>query len=169
MVHGRDNSQPEYMEDQAPYYKDSITVMNKGEEMELVKILTIFTSIDLSNNRFHGEILDTMGMLKGLIVLNLSSNSFTGHIPSSLGNLVELESLDLSRNKISGEIPHQLLSLTFLAYLNLSNNQLMGLIPQGGKFWTFDNSSFEGNLGLCGPPLSKKCGHSETPTFEPSC
>uniref|UniRef100_A0A7N2L6F1 Receptor-like protein kinase n=1 Tax=Quercus lobata TaxID=97700 RepID=A0A7N2L6F1_QUELO len=44
----------------------------------------------------------------------------------------------------------------------------MGLIPQGEQFWTFDNSSFEGNLGLCGPPLSKKCGHSEIPTFEPS-
>ncbi|KAM4108331.1 hypothetical protein ACB094_03G037000 [Castanea mollissima] len=168
MVQGRDNSQPEYMEDQAPYYKDSITVMNKGEEMVLVKILIIFTSIDLSNNRFHGEIPDTMGMLKDLIVLNLSSNSFTGHIPSSLGNLTELESLDLSRNKLLGEIPYQLLSLTFLAYLNLSNNQLMGLIPQGGQFWTFDNSSFEGNLGLWGPPLSKKCGHSEIPTFEPS-
>uniref|UniRef100_A0A7N2L7H2 Disease resistance R13L4/SHOC-2-like LRR domain-containing protein n=1 Tax=Quercus lobata TaxID=97700 RepID=A0A7N2L7H2_QUELO len=168
MVHGRDNSQPEYMEDQAPYYKDSIMVMNKGEEMVLVKILIIFTSIDLSNNRFHGEIPDTMGMLKDLIVLNLSSNSFTSHIPSSLGNLTELESLDLSRNKLSGEIPHQLLSLTYLAYLNLSNNQLMGPIPQGGQFWTFDDSSFEGNLGLCGPQLSKKCGHSETPTFEPS-
>ncbi|KAM4108334.1 hypothetical protein ACB094_03G037200 [Castanea mollissima] len=168
MVQGRDNSQPEYMEDQAPYYKDSITVMNKGVEMVLVKILIIFKSIDLSNNRFHGEIPDTMGMLKDLIVLNLSSNSFTGHIPSSLGNLTELESLDLSQNKLLGEIPHQLLSLTFLAYLNLSNNQLMGLIPQGGQFWTFDNSSFEGNLGLCGPPLSKKCGHGEVPTFEPS-
>ncbi|KAK7843947.1 receptor-like protein 6 [Quercus suber] len=155
MVHGRGNSQPEYMEDQAPYYKDSITVMNKGEEMVLVKILIIFTSIDLSNNRFHGEIPDTMGKLKNLIVLNLSNNSFTGHIPSSLGNLTELESLDLSQNKLLGEIPHQLLSLTFLAYLNLSNNQLMGLIPQGGQFWTFDNSSFEGNLGLCGPPLSR--------------
>jgi hypothetical protein len=96
MVHGRDKSQPEYMEDPSAYYKDSITVMNKGVEMEFVKILTIFTSIDLSNNGFHGEILDSVGTLKDLIVLNLSSNNFIGRIPSSLGNLIELESLDLS-------------------------------------------------------------------------
>ena len=136
--------------------------------MEFVKILTIFTSIDLSNNGFHGEIPDLVGTLKDLIVLNLSSNNFIGRIPSSLGNLIELESLDLSRNKLLGEIPRQLTSLTFLAYLNLSHNQLTGLIPQGGQFGTFENSSFEGNLGLCGPPISKKCKNSETPTFEPS-
>ena len=168
MVHGRDKSQPEYMEDPSAYYKDSIMVMNKGVEMEFVKILTIFTSIDLSNNGFHGEIPDSVGTLKDLIVLNLSSNNFIGRIPSSLGNLIELESLDLSRNKLLGEIPQQLTSLTFLAYLNLSHNQLTGLIPQGGQFGTFENSSFEGNLGLCGPPFSKKCKNNETPTFEPS-
>ena len=168
MVHGRDKSQLEYMEDPSAYYKDSIMVMNKGVEMEFVKILTIFTSIDLSNNGFHGEIPDSVGTLKDLIVLNLSSNNFIGRIPSSLGNLIELESLDLSRNKLLGEIPQQLTSLTFLAYLNLSHNQLTGLIPQGGQFGTFENSSFEGNLGLCGPPFSKKCKNNETPTFEPS-
>uniref|UniRef100_A0A2N9GKF5 Leucine-rich repeat-containing N-terminal plant-type domain-containing protein n=1 Tax=Fagus sylvatica TaxID=28930 RepID=A0A2N9GKF5_FAGSY len=142
MVHGRDKSQPEYMEDPSAYYKDSITVMNKGVEMEFVKILTIFTSIDLSNNGFHGEIPDSVGTLKDLIVLNLSSNNFIGRIPSSLGNLIELESLDLSRNKLLGEIPQHLTSLTFLAYLNLSDNQLTGPIPQGGQFGTFENSVF---------------------------
>uniref|UniRef100_A0A2N9IAH7 Leucine-rich repeat-containing N-terminal plant-type domain-containing protein n=1 Tax=Fagus sylvatica TaxID=28930 RepID=A0A2N9IAH7_FAGSY len=83
MVHGKINSKPEYMGDDSGYYEDSITVMNKGLEMELVKILTIFIAIDLSNNRFCGEIPNTMGNLKELIVLNLSSNSFTGPIPSS--------------------------------------------------------------------------------------
>ena len=76
--------------------------------------------------------------------------------------------MDLSQNELSGEIPQQLISLTFLEDLNLSQNQLVGQIPQGGQFWTFENSSFEVNLGLCGSPLSKKCGHSEIPTFEPS-
>lgn len=64
------------------------------------------------------------------------------------------------------EIPQQLISLTFLAYLNLSYNQLPGPIPQGSQFGTFQNSSFEGNLGLCGFPLSKKCENIEIPTFE---
>uniref|UniRef100_A0A2N9HIT6 Leucine-rich repeat-containing N-terminal plant-type domain-containing protein n=1 Tax=Fagus sylvatica TaxID=28930 RepID=A0A2N9HIT6_FAGSY len=164
MVHGKINSKPEYMADHSGYYEDSITVMNKGLEMELVKILTIFIAIDLSNNRFCGEIPNTMGNLKELIVLNLSSNSFTGPIPSSFGNLIELQSLDLSQNKFLGEIPQQLISLTFLAYLNLSQNQLIGPIPQGGQFWTFQSSSFEGNLELCGSPLLMKCENNETPT-----
>ncbi|XP_048337080.2 putative receptor like protein 25 [Ziziphus jujuba] len=92
-------------------------------------------------------------------MLNLSSNNFSGHIPSSLGNLIELESLDLSNNELSGKIPQQLTSLTFLGYLNFSQNQLVGPIPQGGQVQTFPDS-FEGNMGLCGIPLSRKC---ETP------
>ena len=36
--------------------------------MELVKILTIFIAIVLSNNGFYGEISNTMGNLKELIV-----------------------------------------------------------------------------------------------------
>ena len=31
---------------------------------------------------------------------------------------------------------------------------------------TFQSSSFEGNFGLCGFQLSKKCGNNEIPTFE---
>ncbi|KAM3754643.1 hypothetical protein ACB098_03G181600 [Castanea mollissima] len=163
-VTGYDKSQSRYMRNTSSYSTDSLTIVNKGVELELVKILTIFTAIDLSNNRFCGEIPDSLGNLKALIVLNLSSNNFMSHIPSSLGNLVELESLDLSRNNIFGEIPQQLTSLTFLEYLNLSQNQLFGPIPQGGQFSTFQSSSFEGNIGLCGFPLSKKCGNNEIPT-----
>ncbi|KAL4593994.1 hypothetical protein ACB092_M002000 [Castanea dentata] len=157
-----------YMENVSNYYKDLMTIVNKGVELELelVKILTIFTAIDLSNNKFYGEIPDSMGNLKALIVLNLSSNNFTSHIPSSLGNLIELESLDLSRNSLFGEIPQQLTSLTFLQYLNFSQNQLFGPIPQGGQFLTFQSSSFDGNSGLCGFQLSKKCGNNEIPTSE---
>ncbi|XP_050289794.1 receptor-like protein 53 [Quercus robur] len=167
MVPAKDNSQPEYMGSQIDYYKDSITVVNKGIEIFLVKILTIFMAIDLSNNRFYGEIPNSVGNLKGLIVLNLSSNSFMGHFPSSLGNLTELESLDLSQNKLSSEIPQQLIGLTFLEYLNLSYNHLVGPIPQGGQFSTFEISSFEGNFGLCGSPLPNKCGNNnETQSYE---
>ncbi|KAK4598683.1 hypothetical protein RGQ29_015940 [Quercus rubra] len=136
-VTDKDKSQTRYMGDSSNYYKDSMTIVNKGVELELVKILTIFTAIDLSNNQFYGEIPDSMGNLKALIVLNLSSNNFTSHIPSSLGNLIELESLDLSRNSLFG-----------------------------GQFLTFQSSSFEGNFGLCGFQLSKKCGNNEIPTSE---
>ena len=83
-----------------------MTVVDKGLEMKLARIPTTFTSIDLSNNRFDGEIPSTIGNLQALVVLNLSSNSFTGSIPPSLGNMSEFESLDLSKNNISGRIPH---------------------------------------------------------------
>ena len=60
-----------YMKDVSGYYQDSVTVTNKGSEMKLVKILIIFTSIDLSYNNFHGEIPSSIGDLQSLVVLNL--------------------------------------------------------------------------------------------------
>ncbi|GLT79553.1 hypothetical protein SLA2020_510360 [Shorea laevis] len=77
--------------------------------------------------------------------------------------MTNLEWLDLSYNELVGEIPDELVSLTQLAVLNLSNNHLVGCIPQGNQFNTFRNDSYEGNLGLCGFPLSKSCNESGTP------
>ncbi|XP_028957126.2 receptor-like protein 7 [Malus domestica] len=136
------------------YYQDTITVTIKGLELELVKILTVFTSIDFSCNKFNGSIPEEVGDLKSLYGLNLSSNVFTGTIPSSLGNLRQLESLDLSDNKLSGEIPQELVKLNFLSFLNLSNNQLNGKIPTGTQIQSFAPDSFAGNKGLWGPPLT---------------
>ncbi|KAL6133037.1 hypothetical protein ACLB2K_065274 [Fragaria x ananassa] len=39
--------------------------------------------------------------------------------------------------------------------MNLSYNQLVGLIPIGTHFSTLPASSFEGNKGLWGPPLTE--------------
>ncbi|KAM3744047.1 hypothetical protein ACB098_06G022300 [Castanea mollissima] len=144
-------------------YLDTIEVTVKGLKIKLPRILTIFTTIDLSSNQFQGEIPDTLGRLKFLRLLNLSHNNLTSHIPSTLGNLLALEALDLSSNKLIGEIPQQLTLLTFLAMLNLSQNQLIGPIPQGKQFNTFGNESYDGNSGLCGFPLSIKCSTNEPP------
>ncbi|KAF7143494.1 hypothetical protein RHSIM_Rhsim05G0220100 [Rhododendron simsii] len=46
------------------YYQDKVTVTQKGQEMELVKILTLFTAIDFSGKSFEGEIPDTIGALR---------------------------------------------------------------------------------------------------------
>ncbi|XP_030440304.2 receptor-like protein 6 [Syzygium oleosum] len=77
-------------------YQDTMSVTLKGLQIELVKILTIFTSIDFSGNRLEGPIPDTFGDLKALYFLNLSHNVISGSIPSVLGNLHQLELLDLS-------------------------------------------------------------------------
>ncbi|XP_057467198.1 receptor-like protein 33 [Actinidia eriantha] len=98
------------------YYQDTVKVTMKGLEMELVKIITVFTSVDFSCNNFTGQIPEAVGALKSLYVLNLSHNALTGRTPPSLGNLSQLESLDLSLNKLSGSIPVELASLT-LSYL----------------------------------------------------
>ncbi|KAJ6966813.1 hypothetical protein NC652_004385 [Populus alba x Populus x berolinensis] len=143
------------------YYRDWMTITNKGQRMENIHILTIFTVLDLSNNRFEGEIPEMIGDLKLLQVLNLSRNNLVGEIPTSLSKLAKLESLDLSQNKLTGEIPMQLTDLTFLSVFNLSYNRLVGRIPVANQFLTFTNDSYGGNLGLCGFPLSRKCRHLE--------
>ncbi|XP_062002932.1 receptor-like protein 36 [Rosa rugosa] len=136
------------------YYRDTITTIIKGLQLDLIKILTIFTLIDFSSNNFTGSIPKEIGELKALYALNLSGNAFTGEIPSSFGNMSSIESLDLSQNHLSGRIPPQLSTLTFLSHLNVSYNQLTGRIPTSTQFSTFPNTSFEGNKGLWGPPLT---------------
>ncbi|XP_020222459.1 receptor-like protein 41 [Cajanus cajan] len=145
-------------------YLDSATVVNKGLQMKFVKIPTIFASMDLSSNHFEGPIPEELMSFRALIVLNLSHNAFSSHIPSSLGNLTQLESLDLSSNLLSGEIPTEISSLSFLSVLNLSFNHLAGKIPTGTQIQSFESDSFEGNIWLCGPPLTKNCIDDESPT-----
>ncbi|KAL5550488.1 hypothetical protein UlMin_000664 [Ulmus minor] len=153
------NTQPKPNFLQHSFYTDSVTVTCKGLEMNLVKILIIFTAIDLSRNKFDGPIPEEIGELTSLYSLNLSSNSLSGKMPTSLGKLREVESLDLSRNHLTGNIPASLATLNFLSYLNLSFNQLFGSIPPGSQFQTFSADSFMGNEGLCGFPLIHNCAN----------
>ncbi|CAA6654728.1 unnamed protein product [Spirodela intermedia] len=138
-------------------YVDTVAVTSEGLELPVVKILTIFPFIDLSDNDFQGSIPPAVGELKALRVLNMSHNRLTGPIPPSISDLTMLESLDLSKNRLSGEIPPGLVRLSFLSTLYLRYNRLVGRIPLGGMFATFPRASFEGNEGLCGPPLPWLC------------
>ncbi|KAK4727755.1 hypothetical protein R3W88_032672 [Solanum pinnatisectum] len=136
-------------------YEDSVRLMIKGNNIELERISTIMTTIDLSSNHFEGVIPKTLKDLSSLWLLNLSHNNLIGHIPMELGRLNTLESLDLSWNRLTGKIPQELTRMNFLAFLNLSQNHLIRPIPHGPQFNTFENDSYGGNLDLCGPPLSK--------------
>ncbi|KAK8561631.1 hypothetical protein V6N13_149204 [Hibiscus sabdariffa] len=144
------------------YYQNSVRVTMKGLELELVKILTIFTSIYLSSNKFEGHIPEAIGDFKALYLLNLSNNALTGPLPSFLGNLPKLEALDLSNNHLAGQIPLQLANLNFLSFLNLSNNELTGRIPLGTQIQSFSEASFGNNAGLCGRPLEVQCDSPPT-------
>lgn len=51
--------------------------------------------------------------------------------------------------------------MTLLSKLNLSYNNLSGPIPSISQFQTFnDPTMYEGNSGLCGPPLPINCSSS---------
>ncbi|XP_076911926.1 receptor-like protein Cf-9 [Bidens hawaiensis] len=149
------NKEPEYLYIGGKYY--SITCALKGVDQNFPRLLVEYTIVDLSNNKFEGEIPNIIGNLNSLKALNLSHNSLTGRIPQALGNISEIESLDLSWNKLTGEIPQSLVDVTSLEFLNLSQNHLMGHIPQGNQFNTFEGNSFGGNPKLCGFPLPKNC------------
>ena len=123
--------------------------------MQLVKILTVFTSIDFLYNQFEGPMPEEIMDFIALYVLNRLNNALLSQIPSSIGNLKHLESLDLSINSLEGEIPNELAILNFLSFLNLSFNHLTGKIPIGTQIQSFEASSFEGNDGLYGPPLTE--------------
>ncbi|KAM3266251.1 hypothetical protein P3L10_003245 [Capsicum annuum] len=143
--------------------------------------------LSLRSNKLHGRISDsrTDNLFAKIRVIDLSSNGFSGNLPVSLfenfqamkiigensgtreyiaednsgylpsiiGDLVGLRVLNLSHNGLEGIIPASLHQLSVLESLDLSSNKI------GGKqFDMFDNSSYQGNDGLRGLPLSKDCG-----------
>ncbi|BAT83395.1 hypothetical protein VIGAN_04053600 [Vigna angularis var. angularis] len=140
-------------------YRYSFALCNKGTTLVYENLQEFYNLIviNLSSNKFSGEIPNVIGDLTGLVLLNLSNNMLSGNIPSSLGKLSNLETLDVSLNTLSGKIPLQLQELTFLSHFNVSFNNLSGPIPQNMQFATFPDSSFEGNQELCVNPSVNKC------------
>ncbi|KAF2310543.1 hypothetical protein GH714_014053 [Hevea brasiliensis] len=117
----------------------------------------------ISCNKLVGEIPPQIGNLSKIHTLNLSHNRFTGPIPETFSNLKQIESLDFSYNKLSGQIPSQLTQLNYLSVFSVAHNNLSGKTPERTEqFSTFEASSYEGNLYLCGLPLPKSCTSTES-------
>ncbi|CAN1127175.1 Probable LRR receptor-like serine/threonine-protein kinase At4g36180 [Linum perenne] len=108
--------------------------------------------LNLSHNRFDGEIPSSIGDLKGLQVLNLSSCGFSGKIPVGIGGLVKLGTLDLSRQNLSGELPLELFGLPSLEVVHLEENKLSQDIPEGFsslvslQYLNLTSNSFSGEI-----------------------
>ncbi|CAO2042769.1 unnamed protein product [Urochloa humidicola] len=116
------------------------------------------TTLDLSANALDGPIPPALcDWVPFLVSLDLSSNALSGPLPAELANCRFLNSLKLAGNQLSGQIPASLARLDRLKSLDLSGNRLSGQIPQqlGANF---GKDSFSGNSGLCGRPVSSRCG-----------
>ena len=132
-----------------------------GTTFGLVNFLSnIQPAINIAKNNIRGNIPDDIRHLKLLHGLNLSYNNFSGNILDQILELTNLEVLDLSGNRLSGKIPSSLGSLHFLRDFRVANNNLHGPIPSSTQLQSFDASAYEGNPGLCGPPLPHECAHT---------
>ncbi|KNA14033.1 hypothetical protein SOVF_111240 [Spinacia oleracea] len=124
--------------------------------------LTFLRALYVGRNRFSGEFPASLTQLTRLTRLDLSSNSFSGPIPFSLNNLTSINGLFLQNNNFSGQIPS--INAQLIDF-NVSNNNLNGSIP--ATLLKFPESSFSGNLQLCGGPL-QPCNSSFFPSPSPS-
>ncbi|KAJ3693226.1 hypothetical protein LUZ60_008706 [Juncus effusus] len=89
------------------------------------------TNLDLSRNNFSGDFSAyDLGSCSNLQEFNISNNILTGPtLPASLASCRQLVKLDFSGNQFSGEIPTFWANLTNLKTLILSNNGFTGSIP----------------------------------------
>ncbi|XP_010418007.1 PREDICTED: inactive leucine-rich repeat receptor-like serine/threonine-protein kinase At1g60630 [Camelina sativa] len=127
-------------------------------------------SLYLNDNNFSGEFPHSLTSLHRLKTIVLSGNRFSGKIPTSLLRLSRLYTFYVQDNLFSGSIPP--LNQTTLRFFNVSNNQLSGHIPQTEALIQFNDSSFTGNIALCGDQVQNSCnettGITSTPSAKPA-
>ncbi|KAL4561046.1 hypothetical protein LXL04_033208 [Taraxacum kok-saghyz] len=113
--------------------------------------------LQLDGNSLTESIPDNIGECSSLYLLTLSHNDLRGLIPRSMSLLKKLKILKLNSNQLSGEIPPELGDLENLLMVNISYNRLQGRLPSRGIFPSLQESSLEGNLGICSPFLKGPC------------
>ncbi|KAF8772166.1 hypothetical protein HU200_006057 [Digitaria exilis] len=111
--------------------------------------------LGLADNNLTGEL--PIGGLGVLELVDLSNNSFNGSFPSDFGG-GHLRLLNISSNKLAGELPTELATVVPAnATVDMSKNNFTGAIPEAGMFAAQSPEAYEGNPGLCGPPVKQTC------------
>jgi Leucine-rich repeat (LRR) protein len=85
--------------------------------------------LDLSNNKFRGNLSVIAKWSSDLEYVDLSQNNLTGTIPDVSSQFLRLNYLNLSHNSLSDTIPEAVVQYPKLTVLDLSSNQFNGLIP----------------------------------------
>lgn len=139
----------------------------KGEIPHEIGSCLKLLELQMGSNYLTGTVPPEIGHIRNLqIALNLSFNHLHGPLPPELGKLDKLVSLDVSNNQLSGTIPPALKGMLSLIEVNFSNNLLTGPVPTFVPFQKSPSTSFLGNKGLCGEPLSSFCGDSNGPEHQ---
>ncbi|KAK5833992.1 hypothetical protein PVK06_017860 [Gossypium arboreum] len=150
------------------------------------KLSMILRTLNLNGNQLEGSIPQSLKICFNLEVLDLGNNNINDTFPYWLDTLTNLEVLVLRSNRFHGGIQNFNRTFSFrnLQMIDLSRNEFTGHIPPelfenlksmkdiqiplANHFDTFSNDSFDGNSGLCGFPLSKKCGNNQELESSPS-
>ncbi|KAJ6881258.1 receptor-like protein 9DC3 [Populus alba x Populus x berolinensis] len=163
-----------------------------GEISSSICKLRFLQVLDLSNNSLSGSTPPCLGNFSNILsVLHLGMNNLQGTIPSTFSKENSLEYLNLNGNELAGKIPPSIINCTMLYPIIIRNFDQFGIIRSifkfayrkdsnaaGGSYIscnlkpftynTFNASSFEGNLGLCGFQVLKECYGDEAPSLPPS-
>ncbi|XP_020277039.1 LOW QUALITY PROTEIN: probably inactive leucine-rich repeat receptor-like protein kinase IMK2 [Asparagus officinalis] len=130
--------------------------------------LSSLVELRLDNNLIDGRVPESVDGMQNLSIFSMKKNRLTGEIPETVGNLTNLSRLDFSDNEFDGGIPSSLIHLSNLTFFNVSNNNLSGPVPPA-LAQEFNESSFRGNIQLCGFSPSAPCpSPSPSPNLPPA-
>ncbi|KAE9447989.1 hypothetical protein C3L33_20110, partial [Rhododendron williamsianum] len=121
-------------------------------------------TLDLSGNHLEGLVPKSLANCPNAEVLNLGINNINGNFPCFLANSSGLRILVLRSNKFHGNIRCRGIHTNIwpkLQIIDLALNNFSGILPQQfflqRKAMMDGGTSYEGNKGLWGPPLTACC------------